>query len=92
MSRIHAAAPPFLIVHGDQDTVVPVAEARRFAADLRAETRAPVAYAELGGAQHAFDLFPSLRGELVLAGVERFVAVLYGEYLDARRPRAAGCR
>ena len=81
MDRITADAPPFFIIHGDRDTLVPVAEARRFAEDLRAKSKSRVVYAEIPGAQHAFELFPSLRGELVLAGVERFLGVLYCEHL-----------
>jgi len=81
MSQITADAPPFFIIHGDKDTLVPVAEARRFAEDLRATSKQRVVYAEIAGAQHAFEIFPSLRGELVLAGVERFLGVLYCEYL-----------
>lgn len=82
MSQVHAGAPPFLIVHGDRDTLVPVEEARRFAAALAAE-RVPVVYAEIPGAQHAFEVFPSLRTTYVLHGVERFLAWVYGEYLAA---------
>lgn len=88
MSRVHEGAPPFLIIHGDRDSLVPVAEARRFAADLRARSRAPVCYAEIPGAQHAFDIFRSLRGEYVLFGVERFLAVIRAEWL-ATRARSA---
>jgi acetyl esterase/lipase len=89
MSAISTAAPPFLIIHGDRDTLAPVTEARRFAADLRSLSRSPVAYAELAGAQHAFEIFPSLRGELVLGGVERFLALLYSRYLARREERAS---
>ena len=89
MSLIHPEAPPFFIVHGDRDTLVPVAEARRFAEDLRRTAPGPVVYAEIPGAQHAFEIFPSLRGELVLAGVERFLALIYCRYLGARESRAA---
>ena len=32
LSRIHAGAPPFLVVHGELDTLVPVAAARTFVA------------------------------------------------------------
>ncbi len=84
MSRIHSGAPPFLIIHGDRDSLVPVAEARRFASDLRAASKAPVCYAEIPGAQHAFDIFRSLRGEYVLLGVERFLASVHGQWLAAR--------
>ena len=87
MSRVHEQAPPFLIIHGDRDSLVPVAEARRFAADLRARSRAKVCYAEIPGAQHAFDIFRSLRGEHVLFGVERFLETIYGEWLVSRSLR-----
>jgi acetyl esterase/lipase len=59
--RVHAQAPPFLVLHGERDTLVPVADACRFVAALRAVSENPVAYAELAGAEHAFDLLPSVR-------------------------------
>jgi acetyl esterase/lipase len=67
-------ARPFFIAHGDHDTVVPVDNARRFADTLRGVSTNPVVYAELPGAQHAFDLFHSLRFETVVDGVEAFAA------------------
>ena len=70
---------------GDLDTLATVEEARRFVAALRAVSRNPVADAEIPGAQHAFELFSSLRSMLVVHGVERFVAYLYSQYLAARR-------
>lgn len=84
MSRVHASAPPFFVIHGDRDTLVPVAEARRFSDTLRATSPAPVAYAEIPGAQHAFEIFPSLRSTFVVHGVERFLAWLYSAYLIER--------
>jgi acetyl esterase/lipase len=84
LSRLSAAAPPFLVVHGDRDTLVPVAEARRFAEDFRRFAHCRVAYAEIPGAQHAFEIFPSLRTATVVRGVERFLAYLYSDYLRAR--------
>ncbi|MCC5033882.1 alpha/beta hydrolase [Streptomyces sp. WAC 00631] len=71
-AHVRADAPPFLIVHGDRDTVVPATEARRFAGTLRAASAASVVHAELPGAQHAFDLFPSARFEAVVDAVEVF--------------------
>jgi acetyl esterase/lipase len=76
MSRVHPDAPPFFVIHGDQDTLVPVEDARHFVAVLRETLRAPVLYAEIPGAQHAFEIFPSLRTALVLQGVGRFAAWL----------------
>jgi acetyl esterase/lipase len=68
------AAPPFFLAHGDHDTNVPVEYARAMADHLRAESPARVAYAELPGGQHAFDLFQSWRGAAVVDGVEHFLA------------------
>jgi len=45
----------------------------------------PVAYAEIPGAQHAFELFPSLRTTYVIHGVERFLAYVYSQYLSTSR-------
>ena len=78
----HAGAPPFLVIHGDKDSLCAVAEARRFAEVLGGVSGQAVGYAEIAGAQHAFDIFRSLRSELVMYGVERFLAFLYSRYLD----------
>ena len=40
---------------------------------LRATSKNPVAYAEIAGAQHAFDIFPSFRSTGVVRGVARFL-------------------
>ena len=77
IARVRADAPPFLVVHGEHDSLAPVAEARRFVEALRARSRAPVAYAEVPGAQHAFDIFPSVRTGHVLQGVTRFLAYVF---------------
>lgn len=73
MDQVRADAPPFLIVHGSNDTLVPVGEARAFARLLRARSHAPVVYAELPGAQHAFEVFRSLRTAEVVPRVEVFL-------------------
>jgi len=71
--RASADAPPFFVIHGANDTGVEVTEARYFVQRLRQLSRRPVAYAELPGAQHAFDFFPSIRSAHVLGAVERFL-------------------
>lgn len=92
VSRVHAAAPPFLVVHGTHDTLVPVAQARAFVGRLRAVSRARVAYLELPGAQHAFEVFSSLRTAYVVRGVARFLSFVYGEHLRAGATREARAR
>jgi acetyl esterase/lipase len=71
--RVRAEAPPFLVIHGRNDTLVPVDEARRFVTELGRVSRAPVRYAELPGAQHAFDVLPSVRGAHAVAAVVSFL-------------------
>jgi acetyl esterase/lipase len=74
LARVRPDAPPFFIAHGDHDTVAPVEVARDFADALGRVSTNPVVYAELPGAQHAFDLFGSLRFEQVVDAVEAFTA------------------
>ncbi len=89
MSWVNTGAPPFLVVHGTHDTLVPVGEARAFVAMLRAVSRSPVAYVELPQAQHAFEVFSSVRTAHVVRGVGRFLAWVYAEHLRTVSARAA---
>ena len=73
LTRVNADAPPFLVIHGSTDSLVEVAQARAFVEALRGVSRQPVAYAELPGTQHAFDVFPSIRSAHVVRGVDRFL-------------------
>jgi acetyl esterase/lipase len=74
LSHITADAPPAMVLHGSNDTLAPVAEARKFVDLLRAESRAQVVYAELVGAHHAFEVFASVRALHAINGVEAFAA------------------
>lgn len=84
MWRVNPDAPPFFVIHGRNDTLVPVAQARLFVRLLREASHNPVAYAELPGAQHAFEVFTSIRTGHVVNAVERFVASVYSDFLRAR--------
>jgi acetyl esterase/lipase len=77
LDRVRADAPPFMVVHGTDDSLVPVEEARAFAAALRARSRAPSVYLELPGAQHAFEIFHSVRSDAVVRGVHRFLTFVH---------------
>jgi acetyl esterase/lipase len=77
LDQVRADAPPFLIIHGDRDTLAPVEDARDFARRLQAVSTSDVRYAELHGAQHAFDVFPSIRCNAAIAGVDRFLTHCY---------------
>ena len=83
-------APPCFVVHGDQDTLVIVEDARGFVEQLRATSSNPVVYAELPGAQHGFDLFRSRRLDTVVDAIEAFTAHVLSAPSD--RPSTVGCR
>lgn len=67
-------APPFLVVHGDNDTLVPPSSASAFVDVLRETSRNPVVHARLPGAHHSFDVVHSLRFEHVIDGIGQFLA------------------
>ncbi len=77
LHHVHAEAPPFFVIHGDNDTVAPVEDARAFVARLRDVSTNPVAYGEMQGAEHAFEVFPSARTAKVIEGVERFLTTIW---------------
>ncbi len=81
--RVRPDAPPFLVVHGRHDSLVEVGQARHFVTALRAVSTSTVAYAELPGTQHVFDLFPSIRSAHVVRGVDRFLRFTHDAWLEA---------
>jgi acetyl esterase/lipase len=79
ISHVGPHAPPFFVLHGTNDSLVPVEQARTFVDELRKESTSPVVYAELPLAQHAFDILPSVRAAFTARAVERFLAVVRSE-------------
>ncbi|MGD9621681.1 MAG: alpha/beta fold hydrolase [Mycolicibacterium sp.] len=61
IARVHADAPPFLVVHGTGDSVIPVAQAQSFVERLKTVSRSVVSYVELPGAGHGFDMIDGAR-------------------------------
>ena len=81
VTHISDDAPPFFVLHGRNDSLIPVEQARSFTARLREVSREPVVYAELPCAQHAFEIFGSARAAHAALAVEQFLAEVY-----AKRP------
>lgn len=81
IAHINQDAPPFFVLHGRNDSLIPVEQARSFTARLREVSRQPVVYAELPCAQHAFEIFGSARAAQAALAVEQFLAEVY-----AKRP------
>jgi acetyl esterase/lipase len=77
ITHVRQDAPPFFVIHGTNDSLVPVAQARTFVARLSEVSSQPVVYAELPWAQHAFDIFGSARAAHAAVAVEQFLAEIY---------------
>ena len=87
--QVAAGAPPFLVVHGTIDNLVPVEQARHLVAELRA-VGSPVAYIELAGAPHAFDVFHSAWSHEAVAGIVRYVTWVVATADPTAPPVGAG--
>ena len=85
ISPVHRGAPPFFVLHGKNDSLIPSAQARVFCAALREAGASTVCYAELANAHHAFDMVATVRSLLAADAVADFLAVVYGRYVAASR-------
>jgi acetyl esterase/lipase len=86
IAQVRADAPPFLVVHGSGDTVIPVEQAQAFVQTLRQTSQSPVAYLELPGGGHAFDLIDRWRTPASTTVVSLFLNEIHCRY----RARLAG--
>jgi len=84
--RVTADAPDFFVLHGRNDTLVGVEQARQFVERLRGTSKRSVVYVELPHAQHAFDVIPSIRGLHVVRAIDRY---LHWHWNTWRRERVA---
>jgi acetyl esterase/lipase len=79
----HGQAPPFLVVHGEYDSLVLPAESIHFVEALQAES-VPASYHEVAGGQHGFDAIASLRARAVGALVVDFLEAAASDVLNRR--------
>ncbi|MEP6744003.1 MAG: alpha/beta hydrolase [Gemmatimonadota bacterium] len=73
LAHVDENAPDFFVIHGRNDTLAPVQQARALVAALRERSKATVTYAEIPGAQHAFDVFSSIRSQHTIGAVQRWL-------------------
>jgi acetyl esterase/lipase len=83
ISHAHAGAPPFFVLHGENDAVIPSTQARAFCTALREAGAPTVGYAELPNAHHAFDTVATVRSQLAADAVAEFLGVVYGRYVGS---------
>jgi acetyl esterase/lipase len=84
LHRIGNDAPPFFLLHGTHDVLLRVEQARLMAERLRLRSAAPVVFAELPGATHAFDVIGAPRAIAAAESIGRFLGVTYGDWLRER--------
>jgi acetyl esterase/lipase len=87
LSHVCAEAPPMFVLQGTHDSLVWVEEARTFVNRLRAASDQVVAYGELPGAQHAFEVFHSVRTDHTVVAAAAFL-----EWCHARQQAATATR
>jgi len=78
ISYVRSDAPPFFVLHGEKDELIPSGQARAFSAALRGAGAPTVGHAELANAHHAFDITPTVRSRLAARAVADFLGVVYG--------------
>jgi acetyl esterase/lipase len=88
VARLNGAAPPFLVIHGASDAIIPVAEARCFVERLREVSVQPVSYVELPGAGHGFDLIDTVRTGASVRAIGLFLDHVHRNHSAARAGQA----
>ncbi|MDT5171542.1 MAG: hypothetical protein QOD02_4892, partial [Mycobacterium sp.] len=77
IARVHPDAPPFLVIHGDADRVIPVGEAHAFVHRLRSVSRSAVRYLEIPGAGHGFDLTSPYSAHAAVHATSHFLEAVH---------------
>jgi acetyl esterase/lipase len=73
-------APPFLVLHGTLDQLIPLDEARWFVGELRRQYPGEVVYVEMPHAHHAWDVPHSLRADLTVEAMQRYLELQYARW------------
>jgi acetyl esterase/lipase len=87
--HVHRDAPPFFVLSGASDSMVPGVQADTFCAALREVGAATVAQAELPDAHHAFDVVATARCQSVTQAVADFLGMVYARRLQSRTARTS---
>jgi acetyl esterase/lipase len=87
ITHINKDAPPFLVIHGDKDSLTSLAHAQYFASSLDEISTNTVEFAEISGGQHAFDVFSSVRSDYVMFGVAERMCQWYRDYVALQKER-----
>ncbi len=92
LANVSHDAPDFFVLHGANDSMVHVGQARAFVDRLKTESKATVTFAEFPGTQHAFEVFGSIRSHHVIKAVERWLLHHRARWIEAQRQRDSAAR
>ncbi len=81
LAHITPDAPDFFVLHGANDSLVNVNQARAFVQALKETSKRSVVYHELPGTQHAFEVFNSIRSQNTIRAVQRWLDWHHTEWL-----------
>jgi acetyl esterase/lipase len=84
--QVHEDAPPFMVIHGDLDSLLAVGDAREFSAALGRVSKNKVVYAELPGAEHGYDAVHSPRTDHTIRAIHRFLEWARAQPVEERSP------
>ncbi|KAI9025560.1 Alpha/Beta hydrolase protein [Hyaloraphidium curvatum] len=81
MVKASKNVPPFLVFHGERDTLVPVPTVRAFVKEFEStQRRVPIFYLEFAGTHHAFDILRGPRAHLASFVGRIFLDEVYRKY------------
>ena len=72
--------PPFLLIQGETDALIPVKETQAFWNALQTKNRNHSTLLTLPLVEHSFDIFPSLTAQCIVPTIERYLFLLYENY------------
>ncbi len=85
LHRLTDDVPEFLVIHGTNDSLANIEQARSFVGRLREINPGKVTYLELPWTQHAFEVFGSVRARHVIRGVGRWLEWHRAQWMAERQ-------
>lgn len=79
---IKQEAPPFLLVQGENDALIPVTETDSFFQSLQTQKKSLSALLRLPLVEHAFDIFPTLTAQCIIPIIARYLIMLHKNHIN----------
>ena len=77
-------SPPFLIIHGEADTLVSVEETKKFWKELKFKNVSSSGYLSLPLVEHGFDVFPTLTAQSINQLIEQYLKMIHENYIEKK--------